>query len=126
MLQTDGSVLISGVIFVFIQNWKPWPDLDSSPGGKTPSPSCSKHPPAKVPPRSKLPNPFMSLNPNAQALVKDISEMGFALPRVARACQLLGEDYKEVSTVLLPCKYNTVILWVWRRGITQGTEWRRL
>ncbi|KAJ9586457.1 hypothetical protein L9F63_019895 [Diploptera punctata] len=84
-----------------LENWKPWPDLDSPPRGKTPSPSSSSHPAVKVPPRSKLPNPFWNLNKNAQALVKHISEMGFALPRVARACQLLGEDDKKIVEYLL-------------------------
>ncbi|PSN29345.1 hypothetical protein C0J52_27117 [Blattella germanica] len=56
---------------------------------------------SKVPPRSKLPNPFLDLSPKAKALVKHISEMGFALPRVARACQLLGEDDKKIVEFLL-------------------------
>lgn len=84
-----------------LENWKPWPDLDSPPRGKTPSPLSSQRPAVIVPPRSKLPNPFCNLNPNAQALVKHISEMGFALPRVARACQLFGEDDKKIVEYLL-------------------------
>ncbi|KAF5279539.1 hypothetical protein FQR65_LT03361 [Abscondita terminalis] len=38
---------------------------------------------------------------NLQYLSKDISTMGFPLPRVARACQVLGEDHKKVVEHLL-------------------------
>lgn len=38
---------------------------------------------------------------NLQYLSKDISTMGFPLPRVARACQALGDDHKKVVEHLL-------------------------
>jgi hypothetical protein len=84
-----------------VQNWKPWPDLDSPEwpqyGAKEPSAAIPSHAASKHTLTSTLPNPFRDLSPTAQNLVKHISEMGFALPRVARACQLLGEDDKKVS-----------------------------
>jgi hypothetical protein len=79
-----------------VQNWKPWPDLDSPETKRLPSVASQSA--VKPAVKSTLPNPFRDLNPTAQNLVKHISEMGFALPRVARACHLLGEDDKKVSS----------------------------
>lgn len=44
-----------------------------------------------------LDNPFNSLPKNLQELSRTISSMGFPLPRVARACKLLGDDHKKVT-----------------------------
>lgn len=87
-----------------LENWKPWPDLDSpeQPHPETKkSPSIPSHSESKPAVKSTLLNPFEDLSPTAQNLVKHISEMGFSLPRVARACQLLGEDDKKVVEFLL-------------------------
>lgn len=61
------------------------------------SPSVMSHSASKPTVKSELLDPFKDLSPAAQNLVKHISEMGFSQPRVARACQLLGEDDKKVS-----------------------------
>lgn len=47
--------------------------------------------------REELDDPFTSLSKNLQDLATTISSMGFPLPRVARACQLFGDDHKKVS-----------------------------
>lgn len=44
-----------------------------------------------------LDDPFRSLPKNLQDLATTISSMGFPLGRVARACQLFGDDHKKVS-----------------------------
>ncbi|XP_071450084.1 ubiquitin-associated protein 1 [Hetaerina americana] len=94
-----------------LENWSPWPTLDSpdnsphSPSGNTlsmpesgnsvkPGNSSAKY-------ISSLPNPFHELCPSAQRLVEHISEMGFSIPRVARACQIFGEDDKKIVEFLL-------------------------
>lgn len=76
-----------------LENWKPWPDLDSPER----PPTGAKKPAGHL----TLPNPFRDLSPSAQNLAKHISEMGFSLPRVARGCQLLGEDDKKIVEFLL-------------------------
>lgn len=43
-----------------------------------------------------LDDPFPSLSKNLQDIATAISTMGFPLPRVARACQLFGDDHKKV------------------------------
>ncbi|KAK7789779.1 hypothetical protein R5R35_012333 [Gryllus longicercus] len=81
-----------------LEDWKPWPDLDSP----EPTHSKQKRSPAKQAQKdSDMPNPLHELPVKSQQLVKHISEMGFALPRVARACQLFGEDDKKVIEFLL-------------------------
>lgn len=91
-----------------LENWKPWPELDSPehPRHETrKSPSITSRTASKPAVKSELLNPFKDLSPAAQNLVKHISEMGFSLPRVARACQLLGEDDKKVVEFLLQIQY---------------------
>ncbi|XP_066992886.1 ubiquitin-associated protein 1 isoform X2 [Anabrus simplex] len=80
-----------------LENWKPWPDLDSPEQSQ----SKGKKSPVKKLPVSSLPNPFHKLSPEGQQLTRHISEMGFALPRVARACVALHEDGKKVVEFLL-------------------------
>lgn len=47
--------------------------------------------------KDELEDPFPSLPQNLQDLASMISSMGFPLPRVARACKLLGDDHKKVN-----------------------------
>lgn len=53
--------------------------------------------PVSIKIKEELDNPFSSLPKNLQDLAVMISTMGFPLPRVARACQLLGDDHKKAS-----------------------------
>lgn len=46
---------------------------------------------------AELEDPYELLPKNLQHLSKNISLMGFPLPRVARACKALGEDHKKVK-----------------------------
>lgn len=83
-----------------LEDWKPWPDLDS-PDLTQPRNKKTVGKNVKQCERPVLPNPFHELSSTSQKLVKHISEMGFALSRVARACQLFGEDDKKVVEFLL-------------------------
>lgn len=47
--------------------------------------------------KDDLDDPYRTLPKNLQDLCTTISLMGFPLPRVARACKLLGEDHKKVK-----------------------------
>lgn len=49
----------------------------------------------------KLPDPYDNLNPKLQSVCNSISNMGFPLDRVARACDDIGDDDKKVSYVFL-------------------------
>lgn len=49
---------------------------------------------------SKLPDPMSSLSPSSQKLVRYISEMGFPLSRVARACEMFQSNDKKVICYL--------------------------
>lgn len=51
---------------------------------------------ASKPSKDDLDDPFKILNPDIQKLALTISSMGFPLPRVARACQLLEGNQKKV------------------------------
>lgn len=46
---------------------------------------------------SKLPDPTTSLSVSVQNLARHISEMGFPLSRVARACKSFNGDDKKVN-----------------------------
>lgn len=48
--------------------------------------------------KDDLDNPFNNLNNELQNMARTISSMGFPLPRVARACQLLEGNQKKVIT----------------------------
>lgn len=52
-------------------------------------------------PVSSLPNPFYMLGPACQRLASRLAEMGFPLPRAARAVQLFGDDETRVLEFLL-------------------------
>ncbi|XP_068248308.1 uncharacterized protein [Palaemon carinicauda] len=90
-----------------LEDWKPLPDLSSSPElspsqqnpphGPPSQTSCSQYTPVK----SRLPDPFAELTADAQVLVQSMAEMGFPRPRVARAVQKLGTDHKKLIEVLL-------------------------
>lgn len=49
----------------------------------------------------KLPDPYDNLNPKLQSVCKSISNMGFPLDRVARACDDIGDDDKKVSFIYI-------------------------
>ncbi|XP_049836600.1 ubiquitin-associated protein 1-like isoform X2 [Schistocerca gregaria] len=78
-----------------LENWKPWPDLDS------PDQSAALKTTNKEKCACPLPNPFAELSVEEQNLAIHISEMGFPLPRTARACQLVGSDDKKMVEFLL-------------------------
>lgn len=78
-----------------LENWKPWPDLDS------PEQTAALKTSSKQKCSCALPNPFTELSIEEQNLAMHISEMGFPLPRVARACQLVGSDDKKIVEFLL-------------------------
>jgi ubiquitin-associated protein 1 len=61
----------------------------------TPSEECSPPPLVTRP----TPNPFDQLPPSAQRQAKQISEMGFPVAKVVRACKLIGEDQKQASVL---------------------------
>ncbi|XP_046400344.1 ubiquitin-associated protein 1 [Ischnura elegans] len=91
-----------------LENWSPWPTLDSPdnsphspPGVSLSKPDSGNSKEASSKYTSSLPNPFHELTPSAQRLVEHISEMGFSLARVARACQMFGEDDKKIVEFLL-------------------------
>ncbi|KAK6631290.1 hypothetical protein RUM44_005816 [Polyplax serrata] len=50
---------------------------------------------------SKLPDPTCSLSPSTQKLICYISEMGFPLARVARACEMFQNNDKKIIEFLL-------------------------
>lgn len=49
----------------------------------------------------QLGNPYGGLEADAQAMCRGISSMGFPLARVARACDLIGNDDKKIVEYLL-------------------------
>lgn len=49
----------------------------------------------------ELDDPFNTLSSDMQQLSRNISSMGFPLPRVARACKLIGNDHKKIVEHLL-------------------------
>ncbi|XP_063245080.1 ubiquitin-associated protein 1 [Bacillus rossius redtenbacheri] len=75
-----------------LEDWTPWPVLDS-PERSTAGCRTTR--------TSTLPNPFRSLSSSEQKLARHISEMGFPLARVARACQTFGNNEKMVVEFLL-------------------------
>ncbi|CAB3363442.1 Hypothetical predicted protein [Cloeon dipterum] len=80
-----------------LENWKPWPDLDSpaeTPSGESPPPT---HPVVT----RVASNPLDRLPPSAQKLARQISEMGFPVAKVVRACEIIGQDHKKVVDFLL-------------------------
>ncbi|KAG8225416.1 hypothetical protein J437_LFUL004616 [Ladona fulva] len=92
-----------------LENWRPWPNLDSPESPELPSrypESSSSKVTAKTDRKSaenksSLQNPFAELPSTGQRLVRHISEMGFSIPRVSRACQIFGEDDKKIVEYLL-------------------------
>ncbi|KAF4533041.1 hypothetical protein B566_EDAN000735 [Ephemera danica] len=81
-----------------LENWKPWPELDS------PVPPEPQQPPKPVvPPKLKRPppDPIARLPEAVQQLARQLNEMGFPLDRVARACETVGQDHKKVLDYLL-------------------------
>lgn len=48
-------------------------------------------------PVSTLPNPISQLSTACQRLCHRLAEMGFPLPRVARAAEMFGDDEGRVS-----------------------------
>ncbi|XP_076048401.1 uncharacterized protein LOC143029589 [Oratosquilla oratoria] len=83
-----------------LENWKPLPVLPGSPGRTVNKPSENVEPPS-LSQKTRLPDPFIELNHEAQVLVQSVAEMGFPRPRVARAVQKLGVDHKKLIEVLL-------------------------
>lgn len=82
-----------------MENWKPWPDLESPNAD-----SYSKHEhECSLPPNNlNLANSISNLTGEDQKLVQHLSDMGFPLSRAARAiCDLGGEDNKKVVEYLL-------------------------
>ena len=53
----------------------------------------------------ELEDPFPNLPTNLQQLSRTVSGMGFPLSRVARVCQLLGNDHKKVIIVCFRCLF---------------------
>lgn len=47
--------------------------------------------------KDDLDDPYGTLSKNLQDLCTQVSSMGFPLPRVARACKILGDDHKKVT-----------------------------
>lgn len=90
-----------------MQDWKPWPSLDSpihQPGESRNSVIANKSKTFAVRGRAKesqLSDPFPTLPQDAQMLVVNISEMGFARSRVARACKYFGQDRQKVIMIHL-------------------------
>ncbi|XP_059478899.1 ubiquitin-associated protein 1 [Neocloeon triangulifer] len=80
-----------------LENWKPWPDLDSP----AETPSGDSPPPAAPVVTRAAGNTLERLNPEAQKLARQISEMGFPVAKVVRACKIIGEDHKKVVDFLL-------------------------
>ncbi|XP_063973053.1 uncharacterized protein LOC135160446 [Diachasmimorpha longicaudata] len=82
-----------------VDNWKPWPDLESPDPETTPE---AKKSPLTVQTPSTLPNPLPELSEPDQQLAKHLSDMGFSLSRSARAIKNLGStDNKRVIEYLL-------------------------
>lgn len=83
-----------------MENWKPWPDLDS-PDCDT-DPTSSKLSSSSTSPHTTLLNPLPDLDEDDQKLAKHLSDMGFPLARAARAIRDLGgRDNKKVVEYLL-------------------------
>ncbi|ROT69524.1 Ubiquitin-associated protein 1 [Penaeus vannamei] len=91
-----------------LEDWKPLPDLPSTPESSPAQHSYQQglsqttvgsH--QYTPTKTRLPDPFIELTADAQALVQSMAEMGFPRPRVARAVQKLGTDHKKLIEVLL-------------------------
>ncbi|XP_015604479.1 uncharacterized protein LOC107272148 isoform X2 [Cephus cinctus] len=83
-----------------MENWKPWPDLES-PDCDT-GISITKQDNSTCTSFSKLSNPLMDLSEENQKLAKHLSDMGFPLSRAARAINDLGgQDNKKVVEYLL-------------------------
>ncbi|XP_012263998.2 ubiquitin-associated protein 1 [Athalia rosae] len=83
-----------------MENWKPWPDLES-PNCDT-DPSSSKFSTSPSSTHSGLSNPLPDLSEDDQKLAKHLSDMGFPLARAARAIRDLGgHDNKKVVEYLL-------------------------
>ncbi|XP_047361647.1 uncharacterized protein LOC124953790 isoform X1 [Vespa velutina] len=82
-----------------MENWKPWPDLESP---DIDSYSKHKHERSLVSNSVNHTNPFSNLKGEDQKLAQHLSDMGFSLSRAARAiCDLGGEDNKKVVEYLL-------------------------
>lgn len=82
-----------------MENWKPWPDLESP---DTDSYSKHEHECSLPPNNLNLANSISNLTGEDQKLVQHLSDMGFPLSRAARAiCDLGGEDNKKIVEYLL-------------------------
>lgn len=82
-----------------MENWKPWPDLESP---DVDSYSEHKHDHSLISNNAALANSFSNLTGEDQKLVQHLSDMGFPLSRAARAiCDIGGEDNKKVVEYLL-------------------------
>ncbi|KAL2718788.1 ubiquitin-associated protein 1 [Vespula squamosa] len=82
-----------------MENWKPWPDLESPDAD---SYSKHKHERSLVSNSVNHTNPLSNLKGEDQKLAQHLSDMGFSLSRAARAiCDLGGEDNKKVVEYLL-------------------------
>ena len=64
-------------------DWIPWPDIDS---------------PMQ---RQQQPEILRDLNPSSQDICRQISEMGFALERVAKGCKSFGDDRQKIINYCL-------------------------
>ncbi|XP_012285075.1 uncharacterized protein LOC105702243 [Orussus abietinus] len=84
----------------FMENWKPWPDLES-PVSNTERLFKPDNPSSSISSRSLSPL-LAEMSENDRKLVKHLSDMGFPLSRAARAVhELGGEDNKKVVEYLL-------------------------
>ncbi|XP_046830790.1 uncharacterized protein LOC124429488 [Vespa crabro] len=82
-----------------MENWKPWPDLESP---DVDAYSKHKHERSLVSNSVNHTNPLSNLKGEDQKLAQHLSDMGFSLSRAARAiCDLGGEDNKKVVEYLL-------------------------
>lgn len=86
-----------------MQNWKPWPDLESPDGDSSPN---AKRLSSNSSSESTLPNPLLELKEDDQKLVKHLNDMGFPLSRAARAINNRGgKDNKRIVEYLLAVQY---------------------
>jgi hypothetical protein len=74
-----------------LDDWIPWPDLDSSLGPEVPS----------RPTVIRGASPLADLAPASQEICRQISEMGFPLDRVASGCKSLGDDRQKLINFCL-------------------------
>ncbi|XP_066587872.1 ubiquitin-associated protein 1 [Prorops nasuta] len=82
-----------------LENWKPWPDLESPEANVS---NFQQHSDLRVQSNSKLTNPLSDLLEEDKQLAQQLADMGFPIARAARGVRDLGgDDNKKVIEYLL-------------------------